>query len=408
MAVEILYGNDTRLRLEMPATAVIADYSHPQGTPLDDPSAAVHAAVSDPLDFPPLTAAIVPGDRIAIALEAGTPRAGDIVAGLLKAIWECDHELGSIHVVVAPGASSELADLPESLRKQVTITEHDPRDTGSLSYLAASEAGEPIYFNKQICDADLVVPVSTARVPQSPGYFGVHSGLFPQFSDTATQNRFRVPDVGLAVHDQRCAEVNEAAWLLGVQLLVQVVPGGGSEVLEVIAGEPGAVARRGAEICNLAWNHATPNRARLVIAGIAGGPAQQTWDNVARALHAASGAVLEEGTVLLCTDLSESPGPALMQLANSSDDEHALRELARDHSEDAPAAAMLVTARQRSSIYLLSDLGAEVVEALGVGHVHGIEDLERLVTQFDECIVIGNAQHAAFRVPSAEGLGVED
>ena len=70
---------------------------------------------------------------------------------------------------------------------------------------------------------------------------------------------------------------------------------------------------------------------------------------------------------------------------------HALR---RDRSEDAVAAALLVTERLRVHVYLLSHLGSDIVEELGLGYVASGEEVERLSRQFENCILLGNAQHA--------------
>src|SRR5204862_2307180 len=126
----------------------------------------------------------------------------------------------------------------------------------------------------------------TLRLEDSLGYLGVHGGLYPTFADEAARDRFRAPiSADATVHQRlRREEADEAAWMLGAQLIIQVIPGPGDTVLHVLAGESHAVTKRGKSLCTAAWKFKVPRRASLVVAGVEGGPEQQTWENFARAL----------------------------------------------------------------------------------------------------------------------------
>ena len=282
------------------------------------------------------------------------------------------------------------------------MSHHDPHDRESLAYLAASKEGKPIYFNRVIGDADVVLPISTLRLDQALGYAGVHGGLYPAFSDAATQKRYRAPSSNdwSALRRRRCEEADEAAWALGVQFTIQVTPGPGNTLLHVVAGDSQAVAKRGQELCTAAWFHEPPQRADLVVAAIEGGPDQQTWENFGRALFAASQAVNDGGAIVICSSLRCRPGAALQRLAGMRDSESLLHELRRDRTPDATPAALLAEALERVKVFLLSDLDEEAVEDLGVAHVGSIEQIERLSRQFASCILLGNAQHAFLAAPA--------
>ena len=398
MSQELSYGENGRVRVDLARGAILADCAIPRGTPLDDPAAAVAAAVSDPIEFPPLASATVPGDRVVLALDQSVPRAADIVAGVIHTLLGGSAQPHEISIVLADGdwITDPISKLPASVAKDIQVSVHDPQDSTKLSYLAASREGKPIYFNKQVCDADVVIPISTLRLEQALGYLGVHGGLFPAFSDEATRRRFRAPSSqDWEVHRRRRREeVDEAAWLLGVQFTIQVAPGPGDTVLHVLAGEAHAVAAKGRSLCEAAWMHTSPRRANLVVATIEGGPDQQTWENFGRALFAASRAVLEGGAILLCTDLKCSPGPALQRLTAADDEDSALRDIRRDRSSDAVSASLLAEAKRQARIYLLSGLDSDFVEDLGVGYVSRPDEVTNLSRHFESCILLGNAQHA--------------
>ena len=400
MPFELKYGDSGVLQIDLPADSLLGDFSSPRGIPLDDPAAAVAAAVSDPIEFPRLQDATIPGDLVVLAVDRGVPQMPAVVAGVVHALLEGGTEPADIAIVLAVGADEESEDPTENLtplvREAITVTRHNPTDRESLSYLSASKEGKPIYFNRQVGEADVVIPISTLRLDESLGYAGIHSGLFPAFSDEETQKRFRAPSSAdwTAHRRRRHEEADEAAWLLGIQFTVQVAPGPGNSLLHVLAGDALAVAKQGRQLCEAAWRFQPDRRASIVVATIEGGREQQTWENLGRALFAASQAVDDGGTIVLCTNLACKPGPALQRLTSTRDAEVLLHELRRDRSSDATPAALLAEMRERVRVYLLSGLDEGFVEDLGVGCVSGTEEVSRLTQQHDSCILLGNAHHA--------------
>ncbi len=400
MPVELKYGDCGTLRMELPEHIVLVDFSAPRGVPLDDPSAAVAAAMADPLNFPRLSDATIPGDRIVLAVDRGVPQLPAVVAGVIHTLIEGGAALVDLEIVMAASVDESpvcpVSALPDTMRDAIKVSRHESSNRESLMYLSASKEGKPIYFNRTIGEADVVLPISTLRLDQSLGYSGVYGGLFPTFSDEATQMRYRAPSsADWAAHRRRRREeAEEAAWALGVQFTVQVTPGPGNTVLNVLAGDAQAVARYGQKLCEAAWLHRVSQRARLVVASIEGGPEQQTWENFGRALYAASQAVADGGAIVLCTNLQCRPGPALQRLTGMRDYDSLLHDLRRERSHDATSAALLAEALERVQVYLLSNLDESAVEDLGVGHVADSDQLERLSRQFESCMLLGNAQHA--------------
>jgi nickel-dependent lactate racemase len=277
---------------------------------------------------------------------------------------------------------------------------HDPADREKLSYLAASDEAKPIYLNRLICDADLVLTVGCERLSESLGYHGISSSLFPTFSDAKTVQRYRSPAiVESPVQNRRLSrQADQARWLLGSQFVIQVVPGPGDSVLHVVAGLVESVRRRAAELCSEAWSVETPQRADLVITTLTGKPNEQTWDNVARALSAAMRVVNPDGAIVVCSDLEDPPGPAMQYMASSDDREHAVRDIIKEQPVDALPAMQLMLALENGPVYLLSRLDESLVEDLGMAAISDPEQVARLTRRAKSCIVLADAQ---FCVPTA-------
>jgi nickel-dependent lactate racemase len=400
MSLSLRYGSDSTLEIDLAAGALVAAFQTPRGDVLSDPKGATAAALAKPLDFPPLRQAVVPGDRVVLALAGDVPRGPAIVTAVIADVIEVGVAPGDICILCAATNSSSAHDLrlalPADYRDQIEILAHDPVHRDRLSYLAANPDGEAIYVNRRLFDADVVLPIGCVRLAATPGYFGVNSTLYPTFSDNSTLERFAASAIESDSDEitRRRHEANEVAWLLGVLLTIQVVPAAAGGVLHVVAGNPESIERRGGELCRLAWEFDVPRRAELVVAAIEGGDEQQTWENFGRALAAASRAVADDGAIALCTELTSPPGPALQWIGRAPDLSDAMRQIRKQHSPDTAAAHELAAALQRGRIYLLSRLDEAVVEELGMAPVATAADIGRLAKRHASCILLGNAQYA--------------
>ena len=394
MGQVLRYGAGRAIELDLPERHLLADWTGPRGDAIDDPVAAVAAALADPLEFPPLAQATAPGDRIAIAIGDVVPQIDAIVAGIVHELLDGYADASDITIVLPAGTRPPVDLLRPEHRDEIAIRHHDPETREELAYLAAAASGEPIYFNRVLVDADIVIPVGAFRADETLAYYGVHGGLFPAFADVETQRRFRAyrNNLGREAQQTRCAEAEEAAWVLGILFTVQVIPGRGEGLLSVLAGHSVAVEREGNERVAAAWGFQTPQRAELVIASIEGAD-EQTWENFARALHAAKRVADDSAVIVLCTELSQPPGLALQQRQSWNDDH--LAQLDESSEPDGISAALLANLRDDARVLLLSGLSEEVVEDLGMGFIGDEEAVKRLTQQFDTCILLGAAQRTA-------------
>ncbi|HEV2969792.1 MAG TPA: lactate racemase domain-containing protein [Pirellulales bacterium] len=394
------YGADSTLKLDIEPAALLAECHAPRGVAVADPAAVVSAALADPLDFPPLRRAVIPGDRVVLALEPELPQAPALVSSVISTLLEAGAAAADICVLQSRGGHSVTADslrfrLPAECTEKIDFVGHDPRDRGQLSYLAANEDGEPIYVNRRLFDADVVLPIGCLRLATTPDYFGINAAVYPTFSDAATLDRFRATVAACEPNGiaRRRHEANDVAWRLGIMLTVQIVPAAAGGVLHVLAGSLESVERRGSELCKSAWDFEVPRRADLIVAAIEGVD-QQTWENFGRAVAAASRAVADDGAIAICTELDTEPGPALEWLGRARDLPDALRHIRRQHTADAPAAHELAQALKRGRVYLMSRLDESVVENLGMAPVAVEADIGRLARRYRSCVLLANAQYA--------------
>jgi len=394
------------VRLEFDPGTVVWEHRPPSRRAIDDGEAAIEAAIALPIGFPPLVQAVVPGDRVAVIMPAVVPCADALLRGLGRAFERAG---------VAADDVSILRDVkrlpaegtPETDRGRGTTgmkeSTHDPDDADQMAYLAANKAAQPIYLNRLICEADVVVPVGVLRSPEALQYRGVHSDVYPAFGDRAAIRRFQSPASSLnPVHRRRRRdEVDEVGWLLGLPFTIQVIRGPGDTLLSVLAGSPNSVAERGQEFLAQAWSFDATRQADLVIAAIDGDSAHQTWSNVCQALVTASTVCRPRGTMVLCTNLELPLGPSLHRLAGRDSRDELVHELQRDRGADALLATVLAELRDQFHIYLMSGCAADDVESLGIGYVENAAAIERLAHGAKSCILWSEAHLA---IPRAHAI----
>jgi nickel-dependent lactate racemase len=379
--------------------------------------------LASPLEFPPLSKAVVSGDKVVLALEPELPQATALVAATIEVVLRGGASPDDITVLRAPtneqsAGHDPRSDLPEPLRSSVRLATHHPGLRDELSYLGADDYGQPIYISRHLFDADVVVPISCARLDEALGYGGVHATLYPTFADQAAQERCRTVTANdrkldgqpssrrggdrnarqsargsgkRASISQRDAE--QVAWLLGVLFCVQAVPGAAGDLIAVLAGQHDRVIARGRELCRQAWSVDVPGPVDLVVAAIEGDDEQQTWDNVGRAIAAAQRIVSENGAIAICTELAKPPGPGIRAVGAAENLEQAQRWLQKQRPLDAPVAHHWATALDHTRLYLLSRLDEQQVEDTGAAHVSNPGEIARLIEHTGSCVLLSNAQY---------------
>lgn len=408
MVIDFRYGIDSSVLLERPTGAwtaqcgILADLPEPQS----DAGAATTRALDEPLGYPPFSRTVLPEDRVVLVLDEGVPRAGEVAAAVIGRLVDGGVDPDSVFLLrtqadVEAGLADPRPWLTGEVKDRLTLLVHDPLDRDGLAFLATSKSGEALLLNRAITDADVVLPIGCFRDRPVAGHYGIHSPIFPRFADEENQMRFRAADSLDAAgrHRKKIVQVvDEVGWLLGVAFTIQVIPGPGGSVLDVLAGEVGAVRQRGQSLFDAAWRTTVPRKADLVVAAVEGPADQQNWLNLARALTVAARLVEDEGAIAVCSDLAAVPGVAVGRLATAPSRAEALEEIRRESPTDTLAAVQLARVLDRSRVYLLSRLKPAIVESLDMAPISGDDELVRLVGRHESCIVVGNAPYARVSV----------
>ncbi len=397
MPTSLNFGEGDACTLESTQVTHICPAAHP-AIPNTRLATDLRTALGEPLNFPPLASATVPGDRAVIALEYGVPQGRQCIAGALAALQDAGVERSLVTLLLSSEFSkhTKLCDDLKSLAndEEISLAIHNPDEKLATTLLGVTRSGRPLRLSRELCDADLVVSIGLCKLASSteqahPSF----SSLFPLFSDRETIERYRAPIAAdsKVINAERQNEINEAGWMLGAGLTVQIVPNPTGEVAALFAGEPATVAKEASAKYRQIWARSIDGCGDLIVATINGDTSQQTWQNVGRILEFTEPALDVGGVLVIWTEITDTPGGSLSRLAGNETIETIERELMRDRLPDSWPAMLLCRALQRGAVYLRSKLAPEVVESLGMAPLLESDELARLSRSHEHCIVLDGA-----------------
>ncbi|MFG0288553.1 MAG: transcriptional regulator [Rhodopirellula sp. JB044] len=446
-----------------------------RSSPRDDSAEAItrlaEISMQTPVDYPSVSDAILAGDHVAFAVDPNVPRVAEVLEGAVKVARAC--EAARVSIVLWPEASDacyqslsqrfhnippddEASDNAQPLPSApdemlINVSRHSARDRRELRYVAADADAEAIYLARDLVDADFTIPIVAARAVDAIERLD-KTGVFPMFADSSTVHRFQ----NSSSRETSEGSANEVGWLLGVQLLMMVSADAAGGVARILTGTPDAIRNELDTLHTEKGSDTNESETRptseLVVAALDGDANVQTWPNVARAVIAASRHLDGDGTIVVWSRLTESPGPqwlkelsgnaerSLGQEDGDSDDElaSALAVQHRDDFSDAadqteddedanePAdadaqsgggeyanwsmdrvlAKKLADLLSSYRVLLHSELSDVDVETLGMGVIASEEELRRLGAGFQGAGVLRAAQFhdgsvSRFDIPSA-------
>lgn len=398
------FGDGQHFEFELEASRVAGRNRTPEA--VADFANDARQQLAAPLDFPPLELAIVPNDHVVIALDRHTPGAAEIIA----AVWSV-FERRSVKpedvTILQPASwnAGQLPDpraaLPTAVREVMRWTIHDATDKSRERYLASSASGERIYLDRDVIDADFVLPIGAIGFDPLLGFRSASSAIFPGLSNVDSMAKARGQDhAELRPEDDRPLRQlqDEVAWLLGVQFGIQVLPSIGGQPAGVICGalEPTTSAAR--KWLKQNWFVEQPQRCEVVVAAVDTDAASTSWEQLGAALQTARNLVQRGGKIVLLTNLSAEPTEGFRFLQQCGSPREALKPLRLESPPDLIPASRLASAADWATVYLVSGLSSDLVESLCMTPLAAVE-AARLLDRGGSCVLLESAQHTFGYVP---------
>ena len=369
---------------------------------VEDVRAAVRQALESPLDFPPLCRALTPDDRLAIVVNEHFRRLPDLLIPLLEHVQQAGVSLERVTLLCpprTPGVNPPpwREELPSALAS-VRVEEHDPGDQARLAYLAGTQAGRRLYLNRTLVEADQIIVAGPASYDPVLGYGGGLGDLFPALADAPTRQEFvrrAVEEPPGRLANPALREVEEVGWLIGVPFWLAAVPGAGDSVRAILAGPAAAITPRVRQLLDAQSSFRFPWRAEVVVTAVSGDPRWHRFDDLTRALAAASRLVQHGGKIIALTQVgSETLGPAARQLREFESPVAALSHARQQQLADTQSIWHLAVAARRAHLYLYGNLPADIVESMFATALHSLQEVQRLLDHAESCIFLPDGHRA--------------
>lgn len=381
---------DDRVELEVPDDRLVGSWDGPGALAAEAFRDRLRLALEEPIGYPPLRQNVVPGDRVVIPIDPDVPDADRVVTMIARELQDAGVDsIRALSLGPMPGPTRD------AWPSAAPLSVHDPEgaDPTTFAYLASTQEGRRIYLNRELTEADVVVPVGALGFDPILGYKGPWSTLFPGLSNAETQQSERSSPAGIGNRGRVLAESGEVTWLLGSLFHVGVLPGS-SGASGVIAGEAGQVRDEGIRAIDRAWTFRPEGRADLVVAGI-GSPGRPTsMDDLAAGLATASGLVRRGGKIVVLSRVDGPLGPASRRLADLDDPSRGgVKALRGAESEpDYLTARTIAEALSWADVFLLSNLDEDTVDDLSMIALGSPEEARRLASKSPSCIVVNRAE----------------
>jgi nickel-dependent lactate racemase len=375
----------------------------PAAADLPDAAAAVRQALEQPYHFPALRRALTPDDRVCVVMDEDLPQPERLLVPILQHIASAGVQSEAI-TLLCPLAAQQRPwydALPAPFRG-IRLEVHEPGDRNRLSYLATSRGGKRLYLNRTLVDADQVVVLTGRRFDTLLGHGGAEGALFPALGDAETLREMHARLSLDVPHGKPWAtrtESEETAWLLGTPFFVQIIEGTEDAVAHVVAGVAESTAE-GQRLLEARWRRTVPRAADVVVATLTGDPARQSFAHLAAAAATATRVVKPGGSIVVLSEASPEPGPALAFLRECEDPREALTRLKKEQTLELAPAWQWANAAAAGHLYLYSALPDDTVEELFATPLQNPQQIQRLLDSARWCLFVEDADKALVEIES--------
>ncbi|HID86583.1 MAG TPA: nickel-dependent lactate racemase [Anaerolineae bacterium] len=316
--IQLPYGADT-LEFRIPEANLAGVYFPQPVATSTDPAAEIGRALAHPLDTPPLSEVVRPREKVVILVDdhtRATP-AAQILPPLLDQLRAGGIQDEDVTILITHG--THRLSTEEEVRHKVgedvygrfRIVQHQCTDEQSQVYLGLTSRGTPVWVNRLVVEADRCIGIGHIGPSPYAGYSGGSKLIVPGVAslDTINANHSLV---ALGFRRPGCVEVpcrldiEEAAALVKLDMVVDVVLSQDERIVRAFAGTPGRVFQEGLALARQVYEVACPGEMDVAITS--GYPYDLDLYQAVRAVEYADTVVRQGGSILLVAACPQGVG----------------------------------------------------------------------------------------------------
>ncbi|HEX7446448.1 MAG TPA: nickel-dependent lactate racemase [Pirellulales bacterium] len=295
---------------EVPDANVMGLYA-PRHVGKTDEEQIIQRGIQHPIGTPPLNQMVRKQDRVLILVDdytRGSP-VKKVLPHVLSQLKDAGVSDKAITLLTAQGTHREMtqAELAEKFGQYLekyTVHQHRWTDESMLHRFGTLKDGTPVRANRLLTEADLVLGIVSIVPHRVKGFSGGAKIAFPGVAGPEIQSHLqwegakRMSDtvMGEPENPMRAA-MEEAAKMVGLRFVVNLVTGGDKHLAGCFAGEPVASHREGCRLSREIFAVYLPQRADIVVAD--SHPADYDLWQSAKGYYSGTMAVKDGGSLIV-------------------------------------------------------------------------------------------------------------
>jgi len=249
----------------------------------------------------------------------------------------------------------------EEVFKRVKISQHDPDN--NLFYLGKSERGNELWVNKNVAQADVKISTGNIVPHRYAGYGGGAKSILPGISsrETIGYNHLYVETgeaaLGKTKGNPVREEMEEAAMMIGLDMIVNTVMNVKNEIVKVVAGDPAMAHQAGVKACNDIYGVKIPEKADIILASSY--PMDISFHQASKTLEAIGHIIKEKSTIIMLSPCYEGiGGKDFIDFLKEKTPEAIIRNI-KAHPEKNVVSGiisyLITKCKEKAKIYLISE-----------------------------------------------------
>jgi len=376
LPLELKYG-DQVLRIKIPQRNFLGIINASRVERPSDDHHEIKSALSSPIGAKRLSEVAGRGERVAvIASDITRPSpTSKLLPPLIEELDLGGVDRGKITVIFGLGAHrkhsvQEMIQLVgKNVFNRVRCVDHRIENCVDVG---RTRRGTKVEVLKDLLEYDILVCTGNIEPHYIAGYSGGLKAILPGVCsrNTIEQNHQMMVQPGSRpgkIDGNPVREdIDDVGNLIEVDHILNAILDNRRQITRVVAGDPIAAHRKGAEYADMIYKVKVPEPADIVIAGAGGYPRDINLYQAQKALENARQATKPGGIIILLAECREGSGDPIFEewMSKASSPYDVVRRIREKFTLGGHKAAAFASVMQEHQVYLVSSMSAELVNRM--------------------------------------------
>lgn len=348
---------------------------------------AVRAALNEPIGSKTLSQIVKPGEKVVIVTSDITRPMPSykVLPQIFEDLYDGGIATDDITIVLAlgshrPHTDSEKRALVGELIYDTGVNVIDS-DMGRCKRLGFCKNGTPVDIFEPVVEADRIICIGNIEFHYFAGYSGGSKAVMPGTSshEAIQANHSNMVKEGafagnLDTNPVR-QDIDEITGFIKIDFIVNVVLDDKKNIVKAFAGDAFKAHREGCRYLDSMYKTTIEKRAEIVVVSAGGYPKDINIYQSQKGLDNSKHAVKDGGIIIWCAKASEGFGEKIFQeWMTTMTPKEMIEQIKVNFKLGGHKAAAIALMLEKYSIYMISDLDAELVGKMGFIPFPGVQE----------------------------------